>query len=119
MTPQKPHVECVEARILHFSGLLHCDDVSVVFDAPKPGHGMVMLRQFQTAWTAYWVDLGADETPLDRVLSLPPAEFVESLVWGTPTIVTRERNKERANLMHLISQITPLLEKYRKEACHG
>lgn len=102
-------------RLVQLTGLLHCDDVSIVFDTPMDGHGLVMLRHFQTAWTAYWVDMRPFELPIDRFISTSAADLVQSFFYGTPTIATRDRNKEYANLMHLIGQIKPLLIQSRKE----
>lgn len=111
-----PAVDVRNGRVLHFSNLLHCDDVTMVFDTPKPGHGLVMLRHFQTAWTAYWVDMRPFELPIDRFICASPSDLVQSFVFGTPMIATRDRNKEHANLMHLINQVKPLLISSRKEA---
>lgn len=103
--PANSKVTTQPMQMHHISGMENCENCSIIFDMPRPGHGRVTLIYFQTAWTAFWAHLSDGDTPEARFMREPVEELVRSFQYGTPKIAYSDRYKEAGYLHHLIDQV--------------
>lgn len=97
-------IQTTQTQTHRFHGLQDLDEVLLYIEHSGQTCRFT-IACFSTSWTAFFRDLQEHESPIDRLMNIPPIEMVRALQWGTPEVLNRERAKESIYLRHIVTSI--------------